>query len=443
MRRDAPSGEMIVVPPIVWLSASNISPNRFTVLLGRGIVICSRAIHELVWGLLFVIAVATPKADRDGLLLPGIWYGGSEPGFSGMLYPPPEPRPPQWLHLQDLLPTSLTSHLPILTIQDPARYGYDFVAEALFNELQVDGLFMEWDDERSGGFEPLRFVPPGKVVVLGLVTTKRGGLETKDELERRVAERTDELVKSQTELRHLATELTLAEQRERKQLAAELHDHLQQELVLGKIKLGQGKRIAQNDRCAAFMSEVDQVLSRALAYTRTLVADLNPPLLREHGLGAGLKWLGEYMKKYDLTVTVTVSDEHLRLPEDQTLLLFQSVRELLINSWKHAGTGEASVMVKRGINVLRIEVHDKGKGFAAADTPSEISSKFGLFSIRERMKALGGNLDGALRLADQVGRPDPPRGIRILGWDAPWLVVYFGLSIVFAFALRKPFQVTL
>src|SRR3954447_10268803 len=69
-----------------------------------------------------------------------------------------------------------------------AEGGYDFVAEALFNELNVDGFFMEWDDARSGGFEPLRFVPEGKVVVLGLVTTKKGDLETKDLLKRRIEE---------------------------------------------------------------------------------------------------------------------------------------------------------------------------------------------------------------------------------------------------------------
>src|ERR671937_511589 len=67
-----------------------------------------------------------------------------------------------------------------------AEGGYDFVAEALLNELEVDGFFMEWDDERSGGFEPLRFVPKGKIVVLGLVTTKRGELESKDMLKRRI-----------------------------------------------------------------------------------------------------------------------------------------------------------------------------------------------------------------------------------------------------------------
>jgi 5-methyltetrahydropteroyltriglutamate--homocysteine methyltransferase len=69
-----------------------------------------------------------------------------------------------------------------------AAGGYDFVAEALFTQLDVDGFFLEYDDERSGGFAPLRFVPPGKKVVLGLVTTKRGELESKDDLKRRIDE---------------------------------------------------------------------------------------------------------------------------------------------------------------------------------------------------------------------------------------------------------------
>jgi 5-methyltetrahydropteroyltriglutamate--homocysteine methyltransferase len=69
-----------------------------------------------------------------------------------------------------------------------AEGGYDFVAEALFGELGVDGFFLEYDDARSGGFEPLRFVPEGKLVVLGLVTTKRGELEDKDLLKRRIEE---------------------------------------------------------------------------------------------------------------------------------------------------------------------------------------------------------------------------------------------------------------
>ena len=69
-----------------------------------------------------------------------------------------------------------------------AEGGYDFVAEALFSELDVDGFFLEYDDERSGGFEPLRFVPKGKMIVFGLITTKNGALESSDDLKRRIDE---------------------------------------------------------------------------------------------------------------------------------------------------------------------------------------------------------------------------------------------------------------
>jgi 5-methyltetrahydropteroyltriglutamate--homocysteine methyltransferase len=85
---------------------------------------------------------------------------------------------------------AVTAHLCRGNFQSSwvAEGGYDYVAEALFNDLGVDGLFLEYDDARSGGFEPLRFVPKGKLVVLGLVTTKRGKLESKDELKRRIEE---------------------------------------------------------------------------------------------------------------------------------------------------------------------------------------------------------------------------------------------------------------
>ncbi len=223
------------------------------------------------------------------------------------------------------------------------------------------------------------------------------------ELEQAVHVKTAELRQSQERLRAMATDLNLAEQRERKRLATELHDHLQQMLVFGKIKLGQGQRQAKaGPEAAKLMKETDDVLSDALKYTRTLVAELSPIVLRDHGLAAGLKWLGEYMHKHQLAVTVIVPEDALTLPEDQAVLLFQSVRELLINSAKHAGTGQATVALEQRDGLVRIEVRDEGTGFdlaaaaaaAAAGTPGgEISSKYGLFSIQERMKALGGSFD--------------------------------------------------
>jgi 5-methyltetrahydropteroyltriglutamate--homocysteine methyltransferase len=71
-----------------------------------------------------------------------------------------------------------------------ASGGYEFVADVLFNAMPVDGYFMEWDSDRAGGFEPLRFLPKGKTVVLGLVTSKTGTLERKDDIKRRIEEAT-------------------------------------------------------------------------------------------------------------------------------------------------------------------------------------------------------------------------------------------------------------
>jgi PAS domain S-box-containing protein len=221
-----------------------------------------------------------------------------------------------------------------------------------------------------------------------------------DELEQQVASRTHELVRSQDRLRALATELSLTEQRERKRLATELHDHLQQLLVLGKLTIGQGKRVAAGvSAYEQILKKVDDILSDALTYTRTLVSDLSPTVLRDHGLAAAFQWLGTYMQKHNLTVTVTVQDKReAELPEeDQGILLFQSVRELLINSAKHAGTGQATLTMEQREGTLCITVSDEGKGFdlaVAVGIPSGgISSKYGLYSIQERMRALGGSFD--------------------------------------------------
>jgi PAS domain S-box-containing protein len=219
------------------------------------------------------------------------------------------------------------------------------------------------------------------------------------ELDKRVAIRTEELVQSQDRLRALATELNLAEQRQRKKLAEELHDHLQQMLVLGKLKVVQAK---QSSDLSDVMKQLEEIFSLSLSYTRTLVAELSPPVLREQGLTEALKWLSGYMQKYGSVVYVSIPENfHVEVPEDQKILLFQSVRELLINSSKHSRTHEVWVSAEQGEGKLRIHVEDKGVGFdlafvgtsAKKDPTGFISSQFGLFSIGERMTGLGGKLE--------------------------------------------------
>ena len=216
-------------------------------------------------------------------------------------------------------------------------------------------------------------------------------------LEQLVEDRTRELTQSQERLRALATELNLAEQRERNRLAMDLHDHLAQMLVLAKMKLSQARQVpAFLPKGQSLLNEVDDALAQSLTYTRTLVANLAPPALRDFGLLAGLRWLGEQMRYQGLVVTLHTSVNHLKLPEHQAILLFQSIRELLINVTKHARSDEATITLEHHMGTLRIEVRDNGVGFdpATADkNPTEDSSRFGLFSIGERMRALGGTFE--------------------------------------------------
>jgi signal transduction histidine kinase/ActR/RegA family two-component response regulator len=218
-----------------------------------------------------------------------------------------------------------------------------------------------------------------------------------EELERRVLARTYELEQLQDRLRILATELNLAEQRERTRIAAELHDYLAQLLVLGCLTLGQAKRAELSPRAAYFVQETEETLGKALTYCRTLMAELNPPVLQQHGLGPGLVWLGNHMKRQGVEVTVDIPEvSELALPEDRAVLLFQSIRELLINVAKHAPIKRAMVRMTVEEDGLRLVVRDEN-GFDLASASSgpttTMSSKFGLFSIGQRMKTLGGTFD--------------------------------------------------
>jgi signal transduction histidine kinase len=209
-------------------------------------------------------------------------------------------------------------------------------------------------------------------------------------------ERTRALTQSQARLRALATELNLAEQRERKRLATELHDHLSPMLVLGNMKVSQARQLpGLMPRCLGLLNEVDQALTQSITYTRTLVADLAPPPLRDFGLLGGLEWLVEQMRHQGLAVSLQTSLKRLQLPEHQAILLFQTVRELLTNVVKHAQSDEATVSLEQHMGTLRIEVRDNGVGFdlVAVKKNTENFSKFGFFSIGERMQALGGTFE--------------------------------------------------
>ncbi|MFP4143763.1 MAG: PAS domain S-box protein [Phycisphaeraceae bacterium] len=228
------------------------------------------------------------------------------------------------------------------------------------------------------------------------VRTQEALQQARDQLEQRVAERTSELQHQTVRLRNLAHELAAAEHRERKRLAALLHDELQQFLVAAKMRLV-GVRSSEDTELAASLSGVGEMIDRAADASRDLTRQLRPPVLYEDGLVPALRWLaGELEELHGLRVETDAEEAELPLNDDVKALLFESIRELLFNVVKHAGVDQAAVRVGQRDGELEITVEDHGVGFdLGALERSSAEQGLGLFSIRERLAALGGALSAA------------------------------------------------
>jgi PAS domain S-box-containing protein len=218
-------------------------------------------------------------------------------------------------------------------------------------------------------------------------------LEFSQGLEKRVERRTAELQEQTARLQRLAAELASAEQRERKRLAALLHDDLQQLLVAASMQLGMVPTSNETDAARA-VAQASKWIEEARNAARDLTRQLRPPALYEDGLIAALHWLAsEMQKKHYLEVSIEGSEPAEALSDDIKALLFECIRELLFNSAKYSGVSRASVTLRETGGRLQITVSDAGVGFDVKTVGVwRQSGGFGLFSIRERLIALGGQM---------------------------------------------------
>lgn len=218
-----------------------------------------------------------------------------------------------------------------------------------------------------------------------------------EELERRIRKRTSELERLTNRLRRLALELTVAEQNERRRLAEFLHDDLQQLLMAARWQANMTPVDEANAKAAATRDLTVWLLDQAIAGSRTLTAQLRPPALYESGLAASLEWLTEWMQKaHGLNVGLEIDAGLRPIVDMEAALLFDSVRELLLNVVKHAEVESATVSLKRAAKGwLQLSVSDQGKGFdpGSIDKPCEGLGGLGLFSLGERLSILGGTFE--------------------------------------------------
>jgi PAS domain S-box-containing protein len=211
----------------------------------------------------------------------------------------------------------------------------------------------------------------------------------RDITERKRAEEKFKLYQEQ--LRSLTSELSLAEESERRRIATQIHDHIGQTLAITKIRLG-----ALKDSCDSGhtepIDEIRSLIEKTIQYTKSLTFELSPPILYELGFEATIEWLSEQMQKLHYILFSCENDGKQKpLTREMSILLFQVVRELYMNIVKHSQAHQVVTHIQREGDRLVIQVEDDGIGFDSSSIDKHVT--FGFFSIRERLKYLGGSLE--------------------------------------------------
>ena len=202
------------------------------------------------------------------------------------------------------------------------------------------------------------------------------------------------LEQRQQQLRNLTLQLGAAEQKERSRIAGVLHDNLQQILVGARFQVD--LLIGKSDSvCIPIANRINELLNESITASRSLTMELNPPLPHKGDLTDSVKWLAKWMhSRHGISVNVEVYNEISGIEEETALLLFQSVRELLLNVVKHANTNSASIHLSARDSELHVTVMDSGTGFDPEIVARKIGQEsFGLFSIQERLSYIGGKMD--------------------------------------------------
>jgi len=213
---------------------------------------------------------------------------------------------------------------------------------------------------------------------------------------RKIAE--NQVAAYQENLRSLASALSLAEERERRRLAAYLHDQIGHTLALANIKLGELQKSLPG-QCPEFpageLEKTGSLLEQAIRDTHSLTFKISSPILYELGLEAALEWLTEQVQKdHGISARFVADGQPQPLDDDVRVLLFQAVNELLVNVVKHAQAHNVEVSMRREGGNLKVEVGDDGVGFSMPQKDyRQGRCGFGLFSIRERLRPVGGLLE--------------------------------------------------
>lgn len=217
--------------------------------------------------------------------------------------------------------------------------------------------------------------------------------QCRSDIEAKAARRSEaEVQLHQERLQVMASELMMVEERERRRIATVLHDAVVQTLALSKMKVDALRR-ATSDGIHDRLTDIYALIDESIARTRTLTAELSPPVLYELGLPAAIQWLGDRLRaEHGISFELDSPKEWTTMHEQTRVVLFHAVRELLINVAKHAKASKCRVRITRDEQTVKIQVDDNGIGFTPKASTNYGTGGLGLFNIRQRLQHLGGGV---------------------------------------------------
>lgn len=217
-----------------------------------------------------------------------------------------------------------------------------------------------------------------------------------DDMAETLEKRGIELRRQQDQLRSFASQLSVAEERERRSIATDLHDRVGQLLALARMKLGMLRQAEPSPEARELAEEMSGFLAEAIRETRSLIFEISPPILYELGLEAALDYLAEQgRKQYGIAVSYKDDGSSKPLAEDVKILLYRAAGELLRNAAKHSGASRIRLSSTLKALDIVLQVEDDGAGFdpGAVGSNNGKMTGYGLFSIRERIDCIGGRME--------------------------------------------------
>lgn len=191
----------------------------------------------------------------------------------------------------------------------------------------------------------------------------------------------------------LTTKLIMTEERERRKISIDIHDNVGQTLALTKIKLESLKQLDSKHEFTIILNQIEDLVTQAIQQTRSLMTEVSPSILYELGFTQAIEWLSEKMEAdYGLQIILNDDLKKRDIDEEVKVLLFRAVRELLLNVVKHAKASNAYITLQTIGKNIQITIKDKGIGFDISDVDetTKETHRFGLISIKERIKHIGG-----------------------------------------------------